>query len=282
MVEAPDDRATLFMRALKGLLRPLVRALIAKGVSAPALYQTIKQLYVEVAESDFSLSDARQTDSRISMLTGVHRRDVKAFRDPDGAREAQTREKVTTIASVLGRWLALAPGAAPPPLTRDGETGSFEALVRSISRDIRPRTVLDEMTDQGLVTYDVEADRITLNADAFVGPADQEQKVFFFAENVGDHLAAAVDNLLTEDPRFMERAVFYNRLTPASVDALEAEARRLGAEALTALNHEALTRQTADLDDPNGTERFRYGVFFYREDRRDQEPGEGAGDEDRS
>lgn len=263
-----NSLTTVFARALKGLLRPLVRALIAKGVTAPALYQTIKQLYVEVAETDFALDDKRQTDSRISMLTGVHRRDVKSFRDPDTKAQAETRERVTTIASVLGRWLALAKDGAPPPLPRDGDAGSFEALVQSVSRDIRPRTVLDEMLAQGLVAYDEDADRLTLNADAFLGPADTEQRVYFFAENVGDHLAAAVDNLLAEEPRFMERAVFYNRLTPGAVDALEATARRLSGEALTTLNREALERQTADLDDPEGTERFRYGVFFYRENEK--------------
>ena len=57
-----------------------MRALIAQGVTAPALYRLLKRLYVEVAEREFRLDGERPTDSRISLLTGVHRRDVKAFR----------------------------------------------------------------------------------------------------------------------------------------------------------------------------------------------------------
>jgi len=267
MTDDPDPlKPTAFTRALSGLLRPLVRALIAKGVTAPALYRLLKQLYVEVAEQDFALDGERPTDSRISMLTGVHRRDVKTFRDPDLTEERAAKEKVTNIATLLGRWMAtpelIDEQGRPRGLPRTGPE-SFESLAKGISQDIRPRTMLDEMLRQGLIRQ--EGDMLHLDADAFLGPADLEQKVFFFAENVGDHLAAAVDNLLADEPRFMERAVFYNRLTPASVGELEALARRLGHESLTALNSAARSRQEADLHEDDGVERFRYGVFFYRE-----------------
>lgn len=278
-----DNRASVFGRVIEGLLRPLIRALIAQGVTAPALYQIIKKLYVEVAEQDFQIDTARQTDSRISVLTGVHRRDVKAFREGPRDAEKQVREKVTTIASVLGKWLAdptYAPDRTAAPLPRTAKTGpSFEALVASVSRDIRPRTVLDELVNQGLVAVDAE-DRVVLDAEAFFGPADTDQKIHFFAENVGDHIAAAVDNLLAEEPPFLERAVFYNRLTPASVRELEEAARAYGMDALTALNTRANALQAADLEKPDGTERFRFGIFFYRES--EAEPSEKGPSDDQN
>ena len=261
----PNTDESVFERAARGLLRPLVRAMISKGVTAPSLYQLLKRLYVEVAEDEFALTGKRPTDSRISMLTGVHRRDVKMFREPGSGAEKIARARVATIATVLGRWMAMGDDGKAPPLKRDGEGASFESLVAGVSRDIRPRTVLDEMIAQGLVGLNDEDGLLHLNAEAFVGPPDADQRVYFFAENVGDHLAAAVDNLLSDDPKFMERAVFYNRLTPASVDALEARARALSMEALEELNRAARKKQEADIDDPESVERFRYGVFFYRE-----------------
>lgn len=267
----PDQRTTAFTRILNGLLRPLVRALIAQGITVPTLYRILKRIYVDVAVEELS-GEGRPTDSRVSLVTGVHRRDVRQFREEEsdpGAPEA--RRSVTTIASVLGRWLAspelTGPDGAPLPLPRAAKAPgepSFEGLVTSINRDVRPRTVLDELRRQGLVR--VERDLISLDAVSVLGPADLDQKVHFFAENVGDHIAAAVDNLLAEDPRFMERAVFYNRLTPGSIDEIEAEARKLGTQVMAELNRMAHDRQTADLEAPDGTHRFRYGVFFYRED----------------
>ncbi|MEM7239348.1 MAG: DUF6502 family protein [Pseudomonadota bacterium] len=265
------NRSTVFGKVIEGLMRPLVRALITQGITAPALYRIIKRLYVDVAENDFRIDETRQTDSRISVLTGVHRRDVKTYREGAGTPDTEIQEKVTTIASVLGKWLAGpettdSQGRAMP-LPRTATNGaSFEDLVRSVSRDIRPRTVLDELVNQKLVLISSDDGSVHLNTDAFFGPADTEQKIHFFAENVGDHIAAAVDNLLAERPRFMERAVFYNRLTPASVDEIETAARSLGTEALSSLNSLANIKQSTDLDLPDSTVRFRFGVFFYRED----------------
>lgn len=264
------------MLVLRGLLRPLIRALIAHGVTAPTLYKMIKRVYVEVAARDFQLPDQRVTDSRISMLTGVHRRDVKTFRAEKDDGFTQTGEKVTTLASVLGRWIAspdmIDKDGKPLALPRSAATGpSFEALAQSVSRDIRPRTMLDEMIRQDLVTLS-EDGVVTLRADAFLGPADLDQKVYFFAENVGDHIAAAADNLLSEEPQYMERAVFYNRLRASSVEKIEAAAREQGSAVLVDLNRMANDLQAEDMETEDGTHRFRFGVFFYREDedRRDK------------
>ncbi|MEM9755115.1 MAG: DUF6502 family protein, partial [Pseudomonadota bacterium] len=210
---------------------------------------------------------------------GVHRRDVREFRNTTPEAGTGARRKITTLASVLGRWLAdpelRGPDGAPRALPRSADDGvSFEALVRRVSTDIRPRTVLDELERQGLVR--IEDGVVHLRGDAIFGPDDRDQKVYFFAENVGDHIAAAVDNLLSTEPPFLERAVFYNNLTATSVNALEAEARRLAAEALMGLNETASEMQTVDRKDPAGTERFRFGVFFYREN---EGPAPDTGDD---
>ena len=62
------------------LLRPLVRLLIKSGVTFPALCDLLRELYVNVAEYDFALPDKSQTDSRVSLLTGIHRKEVRRLR----------------------------------------------------------------------------------------------------------------------------------------------------------------------------------------------------------
>ncbi len=267
--EPNPSRSDAIIRVLKGLLRPLVRALIAQGVTAPVFYRLVKQAYVDVAESELDDGVNPVTDSRISVATGVHRRDVKAMRTQDQTEEAATRAKISTLSLVVGKWLAtddyLDQEGNPAPLRRFGsDVPSFERLVQSISRDIRPRSVLDELIRQKLATLD-DLDMVTLRTQAFVGPADQEHRIHFFSSNVGDHLAAAAENLMSEDPPFLERAVFYNRLTPSSVDEIEELARNLGNNTLRTINKEANDRQSKDLGDEKTIERFRFGMFFYRE-----------------
>ncbi|MEL6574455.1 MAG: DUF6502 family protein [Pseudomonadota bacterium] len=274
--DAPTTKTEIFAKVLKGLLRPLVKALIAHGVTVPAVYRILKELYVEVAETEFSLDEKRITDSRIHLLTGVHRKDIRTIREAGYDDQSSARLRMAAITNLVGRWLAdpetTDDEGRPLPLPRQAETGpSFEALALATSRDTRPRTLLDALVEQKLVRVDADG-TVALETDALVGPAELGQKVHFFGQNVGDHIAAATDNLLAESerPPFMERAVFYNHLTGSSVDAIEASARALGAEALGTLNRLAFAQQQLDAEDDTATERFRFGVFFYREDEGDE------------
>lgn len=258
-----------FYRVLDAVLRPLVRVMITHGVTAPALYRHLKRLYVEVAEESFQLGAERPTDSRVSVLTGVHRRDVRAFREEE-TPDRPGGEKLTTMALVVGTWLAgkdtTDQDNKPIALPRSGmQEPTFDGLVSGVSRDVRPRTILDELIRQRIGFVD-EDGMIHLSEDAFVGPGDLEQKLRFFGENIGDHVAAAVDNLLADAPPHMERAVFYNRLTGPSVDLLEELARTEGQNALIRVNKLANNLQAEDSAHDDGTQRFRFGVFFFRED----------------
>ena len=70
----------VLVRALRRLLRPLVRMLVTHQITYPLLTNWLKAIYVEVADKDFSLPSRAQTISRVSLLTGVHRKDVKRLR----------------------------------------------------------------------------------------------------------------------------------------------------------------------------------------------------------
>ena len=284
----PGTTTDIFARILRGVLRPLVRLLIAHGITAPAFYRLLKRIYVEVAEE--SAGDGKPlTDSRISVLTGVHRRDVKEYRNTDLADEAVIQQKVTLLASVLGRWLASSDTTDaqgnPRPLPRTASDGpSFDGLVSEISKDIRARTVLDELSQQGLVETGQDG-LIHVRSDAFVGPEDLDQRVFFFGENVGDHIAAAADNLLDDKPRHLERAVFYNRLSPASIDLIEKVARESGTELLSSMNRLAHDLQSTDVETGDGDGRFRFGIFFYRDQDKNEtggRPGATGDDDDKT
>ena len=269
--------------ALKRVLRPLVRILIAKGVTAPALYRMLKELYVEVAAEAFRLDGKPLTDSRVSVLTGVHRKDVRSIRAQPADAESPLERQVTVMTTVVGRWLAdpqtTGADGDPLPLPRQAADGpSFDALVAAVNTDVRPRTILDELVRRGAVVLDEKSETVLLQAEALLPREAGEERFHFFARNVGDHMAAAVENTLTEDgpAPFLERAVFYNNLRADSVDVIEARARALAGEALGELNRLGFARQSADAESADGepaTERFRLGIYFYREDESGRDDG---------
>lgn len=263
-----------FESALRRVLRPLVRLAIARRFGFPAFAELLKGVYVEVAESRFTLEGKRLTDSRVSLLTGLQRRDVRALRwsDPDPRPEAGS---AGPLPRVVARWIG-ARGwqdrkGQPLALPRRGKR-SFESLVAEVSRDVHARTVLDELLAQGTVTFDADREEVKLAAEAFL-PRDEAARLAYFGANLGDHGEAATENLLAEAPPFFERAVHYNGLSAESLQALDAEARQLLSEVLAKLNAEALRLQEQDGTNTNAEGRFRAGTFVYVE-RPDPAAGE--------
>lgn len=255
-----------YVSALKLLLRPLVRGLISQGTTLPDMTALLKQVYVEAAE-DFRISSKRLTDSRVSLLTGVHRKDVKRLREQTGDAPALSAH-ANIGAQVVARWtgdpLFQDGEGNPVPLPRTGK-GSFDTLVETVSRDMRPRTLLDEWLRRGLVELDLEG-RVTLNADAFMPSRDYDDLAYYFGRNLHDHIATAVHNLEGANPALLERATYYDGLSPQSVDALESLAKTIGMEALVKLNKEALKLAKKDEGKANAERRFNFGLYFYRDD----------------
>ena len=256
-----------FENALRRILRPLARLAIARRFGFPAFAELLKGVYVDVAESRFRLNDRRLTDSRVSLLTGLQRRDVRALRAGDGAVTGEAAP-AGPLPRVVARWSGglrwQDRRGRPLPLPRRGPR-SFESLVAEVSRDIHPRTVLDQLLAEGAVAWDAEAETVTLLAGAYL-PRDEAARLAYLGANLGDHAEAAAENLLAEPPPFVERAAHYNQLSPASLAALDSLARTLLGEALARINAEALKRQDADRATGEASGRFRAGAFIYSQD----------------
>ena len=63
-------------RALSLMFKPLVRLLIAQGVTHAEFSETAKEVYVETALRHFE-TDGKVNKSRIAILTGLTRKEVK-------------------------------------------------------------------------------------------------------------------------------------------------------------------------------------------------------------
>ncbi|HRJ69814.1 MAG TPA: DUF6502 family protein [Beijerinckiaceae bacterium] len=258
--------------ALARLLRPLVRLMIRSGITFPALSDTLREVYVSVAEKEFALRAKPQTDSRVSLLTGVHRKEVRRLREA-GVPVSETPAMVSRSSLILAHWLGSPDftdtAGEPRPLHRfsDGPDGpGFDSLVAAVTRDVRPRAVLDELLEQEIVSLDDEG-RVHLLATALVPSRDMDALSYYFGRNLHDHLAAAVENLAGRTPAFLERAVHYEGLSEATTVALEAKSRELALAALQAANREALA---ARAEEPSGEGsvrdwRWTFGLYIFRE-----------------
>jgi hypothetical protein len=264
---------------LARLLRPLVRLCIRGGMTFPALAQLLRELYVNVAEHDFALEGKEQTDSRVSLLTGIHRKEVARLRGA-GTPVHEAPVTLSRTSAIIARWLA-APEftdakGEPLSLPRTAEAGapSFEMLVESITKDVRPRAVLDEWLDRGLATINDDGEIALMDA-AFVPRGDDGGKWHYLGRNLHDHVAAAAANVSSAAPPFLERAVHYDGLSPALAKRLEERSRKLAMEALKTANREA---NRALAKDEGGNSRWNFGVYIYCEGLDDEDAPGDAGE----
>jgi len=258
------------LQAVQRLLRPLARLLMAYGVNFVAFSNLAKGVFVDVAARDFPDDGVSVTDSRVSLLSGVHRREVKRLRE-EMLLQAPPPPVVSMGAQVVSRWCAEAAFLdhqhRPLPLPRQASQGgavSFERLVESVSKDIRPRAVLDEWLRLGVVTLDGD-DRVHLVEHAFVPARGLDEKSFYLGKNIGDHLAAATHNLLDGQPPFLERSVYCDGLSPESVETLRTLSREMAIAAMQEINRRALELQEADLGRVDASQRMTFGLYYYAE-----------------
>jgi hypothetical protein len=270
------------IRALRQLLYPLVRLMLAKGITYPYLSDLMKEVFVEVADRDFRIPGKPQTDSRISLLSGVHRKDVKRLRSSPRDGERVSNAAVSLGSQLVAAWMGdarfLDTDGRPLALPRLASTGaalSFEGLVASVSKDIRSRAVLDEWLRLGVVHLD-DFDRVVLNASAFVPQKGMDEKAFYFGHNLHDHAAAAAHNVLGEGPPYLERCVHYDALDAAAITELAALAESTGMQAALTVNRRAMELEKREAAANEPRQRMTFGIYFY------SAPAQGQGHDEKT
>ena len=97
-------------QAVVQLLRPLVKVLLRHGVAYDEFAELARRTYVDVAERDFTLQGRKQTASRISVITGLNRKEVARLQalnsaeahDAPGAPEAPGESGTASESSTAG------------------------------------------------------------------------------------------------------------------------------------------------------------------------------------
>ncbi|MCH9638688.1 MAG: hypothetical protein K0U40_04260 [Betaproteobacteria bacterium] len=274
--------------ALRRVLLPLVKLMLAKGVTYTYLIDIIKQVFVEVADKEFRMGNKPSTDSYLNLLTGIHRKDIKRLRPGINLDTETIPETVSLGARLVSLWTSetryLDENNRPRPLPRfikEGGELSFEGLVTGISRDIRSRVVLDEWLRLGVVHFDNQR-RVCLNVDAFVPAEGFDEKAYYFGHNLSDHTAAAASNLLGENQAFLERCVHYDELSEDSIKILAEQSEKLGMQSLHAINKKAMELEKKDAMASGPRHRMTLGLYFFSEQTELQTPvtdGSASGDE---
>jgi hypothetical protein len=268
-----NSRPAIVLAAVLRGFKPLARLLLRHGVAYPAFASALKQVFLEAALQELRAAGKNQTDSAISVLSGVHRRDVRNLGRLAPERIAM-EEPMNMASQVVSRWVTaldyLDDEGQPRALPRSGAVPSFDSLVSSISSDIRPRTVLDELLRLGMV-HEGE-DGVRLLAPGFVPRQGFSEMAALLADNLHDHAAAASLNV-EDGHNYLEQALFVDELTAKSVQHLHAVAARAWRQAFRTVMKEAQARFDHDQANAPAAQRIhraRFGGYYYTCDHHEQ------------
>lgn len=269
-------RAETLLDESVGLLAPLVQLLVASGVTYPQFTAALKTAFLRAAHAELEKGPRKVTDSAVSLLSGVHRKDVRALTS-DGVLKAHTFDRMLSLPDeVFTRWTNdpnyLDADGLPKVLPMRGRTPeepSFEQLSQSISRDFHARSIVEELVRLGMA--EVQGETVRLRAGTYVPREDFSKTLSYIRANVADHIASAAQNLRAvqqgESGPFLEQSLYADELSEESVLELQRLARRIWESALRRMFALANERTRIDERGSPGTQlmRMRFGAYFYSE-----------------
>lgn len=256
------------IRALAEAVRPFVRRLLSQGVAFGQVEGALRALFVEVAEQELASAGERPSESRIALLTGINRKEVKRLRGERG-EDAPASFRMNLMTSVVSRWLndrrATDASGKPRPLAYHARRGpSFTGICREISKDLAPRVVLDGLLRAGAARLD-ESDRVELLTDSFVPREGDPEKLGILAEDPAEMIDTMLRNVLGEGEALLQRKVYFDNVGDDARRKVRAEMRREGERFLRRI-HQRLSRYDRDrTPGAPGGERYTagLGVYFY-------------------
>ena len=249
------------VQALNKLLKPLVRLLLRNGIAYGEFSDMAKQAYIEVANADFAVPGRKQSQSRIAVITGIHRHEVAKYLKQHAAEEPHIGRH-NRAARVIFGWqsdIAFSESGKARALSMD----DFSVLVTRHGADVTTRTILDELERVGAVRRTKEG-LVELMVQAFAPQDSIEDLIYIFGDCSADLLETLDHNLSCEtDQRRLQMSVVYNNLPDTVLRNLELVSRDRAMEFLTDLNQFFATQDRDTNPSIEGQGRNRAGVGLY-------------------
>src|SRR5262245_37816906 len=152
---ASEATRSRILDALGHLLEPVVLLLLKCGITWKEFSDLAKAKFVQVATDEFGIRGRPTNASRVSILTGLDRRDVRKLRLALAHRRPVEPGFMSKPSQVLDGWFHdsefMAASGGARDLEMEGESGSFAALVRRYAPGIPTVAMIKEMKAAGVI-----------------------------------------------------------------------------------------------------------------------------------
>ena len=270
-----DNSKNRVLAALLKALRPVARILMKAGVGYREFSEISKSAFVDVATSDYGLRGRPTNISRVAVMTGLTRKEVKRLRDKIAAGSQIAMQRVVPPAEIIEKWHSdsafLDSSGRPITLSFDGPTPSFAALVKKYGGDIPPGAMRTELKRVGAISED-ESGQLTVQMK-FFRPFDRDDQVQRALGQALYGLALNVDHNIDreKDEAWVERTAFSTRIRRGDSSRVRRISQDRAIEFVESVNDLFSAYETIYSDDDPGLESTTVGVgvFYFEADEKD-------------
>lgn len=187
-----------FLKSLRFLIRPFVRLCVRNSVKLQDLIEVLKGAFVDVALEELNAAKHEKSISKISVMTGVHRRDTTKILKG----EITEGSSISLLGKIIGQWRESKRFqdklGRPRVLSVEGSESEFVDLVRSISSDLNPYTVLFEFERVGAIKRVTGG--ISLASEMYSPGRNILGAIEILTHDCADLFAAVEENVSATDP----------------------------------------------------------------------------------
>jgi len=179
-------------RQLQALLKPIIRLCMRHSLGLHDVLEAAKITFIEVGEEELKRSGEKISVSRLSVITGVHRKDAEKIYRQGNFEPSSTR----LSGKVISQWRRdkrfLGKSGKPRVLSEE----EFSRLLHAVSAELKPGTVLFDLERIGAVQRTEIGFKLV--ARAYSPSNDAEEGFRMLAGDTQDLIEAVYENIKSQ------------------------------------------------------------------------------------
>lgn len=253
------------LKSVLQIMEVLANWLIKSGIGYSEFVNHLRIIFYNQSIIELDNISQKKTDSSISLLSGLPRREISQLRHENNGHNLVSLNTLDTSISVparvIGLWISR---KIPSQIPFSNSNTSFENLVKEVSRERHPRSILEELKRLGVVNEDES--RVILEINSFTPSPETDEVNKLFTSNVCDLISAGIENITTRNNKFIEQAIYADELTEKSIDTLKELSYDLWEIFSNKILLKAIECCKEDEGRKDATKRFKLGIYEYHED----------------
>jgi len=249
----------------RALLRPIASVVLKCGMTWREFSELSKSVFVSVASDEFGIRGRPTNVSRVSILTGISRKEVKRQRDLLAEPASPNPTKSTDATRLLSGWHQdaeyVGSDGKPLPLKPTVGTSSFQSLFGTYGGDTPEQTLLRELLKAGSVEKDDQGRYVAKRR--YHMPVEMDAgSIRFFGTNLFDHANTLCNNVTGDtDERRLEGFAVDDQIHPDAVEEFRAYLDERGQQFLEEID-DWLSQHRLDPNESESTP-VRLGLGVY-------------------